>query len=232
MDISSRFPLVDFLAYLFPGIVDTLGLYQLLLFLPLSSPLPSVQADFFTGVLFITLSYIVGVVVSGFTEIVMKKGWAKGPIWSKSIIPVPEYKEEIIAAFNQLMQKDTDAKSEWSLSNFYICRSLVLERMPRMAQTIDRQGSLRQLRMNLIPAISIWSLVIVFQGIQELLNNQVALGVSLIVIPILLWWPITKGNINRMNRNEDREVREVLTAFLVGYKTGVFDKKRNDKLKE
>ena len=31
--------------------------------------------------------------------------------------------------------------------------------------------------------------------------------------------------IDRMNRHEQREVREILTAFLSGYKNGVFDKK-------
>ena len=35
MDIGNKFSLVDFLAYLFPGIVSTLGLFLLLLLTPL-----------------------------------------------------------------------------------------------------------------------------------------------------------------------------------------------------
>ena len=224
MDISSKFSLVDFLAYLFPGFVSTLGLYLLLLPTPLNSSLTSLPLDLLTGILILTISYVIGVILSGFAEIgvsfVVKRS---SKIWIKDTIPVPGFEEEIIAAFNDIFNGiNREEKMQWSATHFHLCRSLIIEFMPSLAQSIQRQSSLRQLRMNLLPSVMIWAIVGITWGIILINANVMIWGYSLVIGSIVLSYPIFSTIINRMNRNEERETREVLTAFLAGYKNGLF----------
>jgi len=73
MELSNRFSLVDFLAYLFPGILTTLGIYLLLLLTPLMHVMQGVSLDTGIGLLFLALSYIVGIITSGFAEIAFRE---------------------------------------------------------------------------------------------------------------------------------------------------------------
>jgi hypothetical protein len=57
------------MAYLFPGTVGALGIYLLLLLTPLADTLIAIPKDLAAGVVFLGLSYIIGVILSGFSEI-------------------------------------------------------------------------------------------------------------------------------------------------------------------
>jgi hypothetical protein len=72
MDISKQFSFTDFLAYLFPGIVSVLGIYFLLLLSPAENLLGKVPLDITTGILFLVISYVVGVIFSGFSSNLVK----------------------------------------------------------------------------------------------------------------------------------------------------------------
>ncbi len=217
MDISSRFSLVDFLAYFFPGIFGTIGIYVLLLLTPLQNALTLVKVDLAIGVLLLALCYVIGVILSGFSEIVVKKFGSRFKV--KASLLVPGFEERIIVYFNDFIGID-DKKGEWSLADFYICRSIVLDVMPNAAQMIQRQSSLRQLRLNLIPTIVIWFFAGVGWGIH-LINSW---GTPLMIASFLISMITIVTLLERMQSNEAREVREVLTAFIAGYKAGLFQK--------
>ena len=246
MDISNKFSLVDFLAYFFPGIISTLGLFLLLLLTPLGTLLTLLPTDLVTGIILLTISYVIGVVLSGFAEITFRTGvkfksclWVKSErilrtrakfkprLWIKAVIPIAEFREEIISAFSTMFEEDKETKVEWSDAHFYICRSLVFEFMPGLAQLIQRQSSLRQLRMNLIPAVTICSIVGVGWGIRAINSTMPVWGYALTISSAILWLLVVGTIINRMNRNEEREVREVLTAFLAGYEKGLFERQES-----
>ena len=228
MDISEKFSLVDFLAYLFPGIVGTLGLYVLLLLTPLKPFLASLPKDITTGILLLALSYVIGVVLSGIVEIALKlRAKRKAHVWIRDTIPVPGFQQEVITAFKATFGENSDRQVEWSASHFYLCRSTVFECMPALASFIQRQSSLRQLRMNLIPATAIWSAAGIGWGIQLITNDGLAWGYTVAIGAAILWFPLVGTILNRMNRNEEREVREVLTAFLTGYRRGLFEAERS-----
>ena len=72
MDISNRFSLEDFLAYFFPGLTGTLGVYVALLLTPLRGWLLGLSADIVMGILLLFVGYIVGVFLSGFAEPITK----------------------------------------------------------------------------------------------------------------------------------------------------------------
>jgi zinc transporter ZupT len=95
---------------------------------------------------------------------------------------------------------------------------------------IQRQSSLRQLRMNLLPSLFIWLGAGLGWGVRELLSNDLIWGVILIVISTVFFWGMITNIIDRMRSNDWREVREVLTAFLAGYKIGAFQHKEKKKL--
>lgn len=228
MDISNKFSLVDFLAYLFPGIMGALGLYFLLLLTPLSSSLMSIPIDLATGVLLLAFSYVLGVVFSGFAEIIVRQRIRrKSFVWVKKTLQVPGFKEEIRSAFCATFGDGEDYEIDRSASRFYLCRSMVLEFMPGVAPRIRRQISLRQLRMNLIPAVTLWAVAGVGWGIKVIGDKMPTWGYGLIAGSVGLWVLVVWAIVNRMNSNEKREVREVFTAFLAGYKKGLFKEKKD-----
>ena len=77
--------------------------------------------------------------------------------------------------------------------------------------------------------ILIWFAAGIAWGIYEIANSEPFWGISLLIVSALLVLPTFLMIVNRMDSNERREVREVLSAFLVGYKAGMFDKRDKDR---
>lgn len=229
MDISSRFSPIDFFAYLFPGIAGTLGLLVLFSLTPLKSTFNILSGDLSSGILFLTVSFIMGVVFSGFSEIAIKWREPKARASIKTSIPLNNFQDDIFDAFRDVLKLNREDKIQWSTDHFYLCRSLVFERMQSCAEKIQRQIGLRQLRMNMAFPIIIWFGVGIAWGIHNITNRDLFWGIALIVLSISLVIPTFLMIVNRMDSNQRREVREVLAAFLVGYKTGMFDKSEKDK---
>jgi len=221
MDIGNRFSLEDFLAYFFPGVTASLGIYILIQMTSVSSNMPSLTADFATGIIFFVISYILGVIVSSIAELLFSKVKSH-----KDIIPLnDELKKVVIATFRDVFKVPKDAKIEWSRDHFYLCRSVVYERIPNVLPYLQRQSSLRQLRISLIPTLFIWLLVGIVWGIQNIVVKSIIAGSIIIVSATLIFIAVTLITINRARSNEWREVREVLTAFSASYrKSQVNDK--------
>jgi hypothetical protein len=220
MDISSRFSLTDFLAYLFPGIFFLTGLYFLLLLTPLKFSLQDfTDLNLTAGILFLAVSFIFGVIISGFAEILTHSSRHKDDIQ----IPLDGFEKDIRAAFSNVFGKKGDFK--WTRNHFYLCRSMVIQHMPYESQGILRQSSLRQLRMNMLPSIAMWLLTGLSWSFQFYRNDLTQWGIALALLTIISGIIIILNSLNRMQNNDKREVRETLAAFLVGYKTGMFNKK-------
>src|SRR5215213_1125210 len=208
MDISSRFSPLDFFAYLFPGIAGTLGLLVFLSLTPLKSAFSILSADLGTGILFLTVSFIMGVLFSGFSAIAFK--WREPEVRAniKRSIPLTNFHSDVVDALRDVLKLHREEQTEWSTDHFYLCRSLVFEKMQNCAQLIQRQIGLRQLRMNMTFPVIIWFVVGIAWGIHSITNGDLFWGVSLIVISISVVIPTFLMIINRMDSNERREVRE------------------------
>ncbi|MBI9050893.1 MAG: hypothetical protein JEZ00_15840 [Anaerolineaceae bacterium] len=223
MDIGNRFSLEDFLAYFFPGVTGALGIYVLIQMTPMQSSLPSLTADFSSGFIFFVLSYIAGILFSSFAELAFSKIKSH-----KDEIPLNNKVKEIITkTFRETFKISKDTTINWSKDHFYLCRSVVYERMPSILSLIQRQSSLRQLRINLLPALFIWLLVGIGWGVQSIDQNAIVPGKIIIVMSVLIYIIFSAITINRARSNEQREVREVLTAFGASYKKN----QENDKTK-
>jgi hypothetical protein len=194
---------------------------------PLNSALAAVPQDLTTSILFLALSYILGVILSGFSELVLREWKIRRKGGLKELIRLPGFEAEVIRAFKSVFPVENVGKTGWSVTHYYVCRSLVFEYMPKAAQVIERQSSPRQLRMNMVPSILIWLCVGVAWGIWSIVNNVLMWGVVLIITSVALSLTIITTIVNRMNNNEEREVRETLTAFLAGHKAGAF-KRENE----
>lgn len=225
-DISGRFSLQDFFAYLFPGITAALGIYVLLLITPLKDFLLSIEFNFIVGFLAMVLSYIIGALLSGFSWSVtslIKKLFKLKLDEPRESIPIPELKKDIIEAFNDLFKVNIKTDSEWAKSHFYLCRTLVHELMPNAAKVADRQNSLRLFRLYIIPSILIWTIAGITWGVWNIVVfKSITWGIVLIVASIVLAIRVISLLIIRMHGNQKREVREIFTAFLVGYRLGIF----------
>jgi hypothetical protein len=229
MDITSRFSPIDFFAYLFPGVAGTLGLLVLLLLTPLKGSFNILSGGLSTGILFLAVSFIMGVIFAGFSEIAIKWREPEARASIKASIPFNCFQNEILDAFRDAMKLGSEDNTQWSKDHFYLCRSLVFERMQSCSQLIQRQIGLRQLRMNMTFPILIWFGVGIAWGIHEIASRDLFWGTTLIVVSISLVAPTFLMIVNRMDSNERREVREVLSAFLVGHKAGMFGKSEKDK---
>lgn len=213
MDIGNRFSLEDFLAYFFPGVTGSLGLYILFQMTPFSRNAPALTNDITTGIIFFVLSYVIGIILSSFAELAFSK--AKG---HKDIIPLSgELKKIIIESFRETFKISKETEIEWSKDCFYLCRSVVYERAPSILSLIQRQSSLRQLRINLLPALFIWLLAGIGWGIQNVPLSLVT-GTVITLSSVVIFILISAITINRAKSNEWREVREVLTAFAASSK--------------
>lgn len=219
MDVSSKFSLVDFLAYLFPGGLTTIGLVLLLLLTPVFNNLPDFQIDWLVaGLLLIIISYSIGVIFSGFAEEIEYRIAIKRSPRIKSTIPLPDLKNDIIQAMNELLGKPKKNNLEWTVSHYYLCRSFIWKYVPESKEILVRETSIRQLRLNLLHTVTVWVIAGIGWGIK-LINEQVlGWGITLLVLSIFAWYPLCRTLIDRMRSNEIREVREVLSAFLVAFK--------------
>ena len=219
MDIGNRFSLEDFLAYFFPGVTAALGIYVLINMTSPNTSLPSLTDDITAGVIFFVLSYVLGVIFSSFAELLFSKVKSY-----KEIIPLnDELKSIIIAAFKNIFAVPQNKEVQWSRDHFYLCRSVVLARIPGALPSIQRQSSLRQLRISLVPTLFIWLLVGIVWGTQIILDRSLLFGSVIIVLSIVMFIAVVMMTINRARSNEwreVREVREVLTAFGASYREG------------
>lgn len=228
MNISEHFSLEDFLAYLFPGVVGLAGIYSILLLTPLQVPLSQLPTDVFMSIILLIVGYIVGVFLSGISEILL--GSARIGTYKSKLPFGKDTNEAILKAFQQVFGGPELTEKKWSSEQFYFCRSLIGECMPSTLPALKRQSGLRQLRINLLPSLVIWCGVGVGWGIRYWLSHEAGIGIGLIVSSVVLSVVFMLVTINRARSNERREVREVLTAFLAGYKSDAFEKeKRKEK---
>ena len=227
MNITDRFSIEDFLAYFFPGVLGTFGLFLLLLLTPLQGLLTHIDKSYESMliILDLALSYVIGNTLASVSEVFFR--YRKG---EKSTVPIkaqiPDFSgldNEVIKAYRQYFQIEGDFK--WADSHYYICRSLVLEFVPHLAPLLQRQSGLRQLRLNLIPVFIIWIVAGICWGIHIIYNYDVLWGSILIGGSIGIGYSLIRILVNRMNSHERREVREVLTAFIAGCHSDLFKKK-------
>jgi hypothetical protein len=68
MDAFNRFSFEDFLAYLFPGAIGTLGLFLLLMPTPLRAILMRLSLDISMGILLLIWSYAFGLILAGLSR--------------------------------------------------------------------------------------------------------------------------------------------------------------------
>jgi hypothetical protein len=250
MEVLSLFTIADFLAYLFPGILSLSGLYLLLLLTPLQYYL-KLPEEIGGWLAFLILSYLTGVLIGTVTDALvrerpktLRRKQNKGNIQ----IHDDKLKTAVMEAFNDifLSQKGKNIKKpskliaplEWNEYHYYVCRSLVADALPRAAASGLREGAYRQLRMNLIGSIVIWGLAGILWGLMLLSQagtiytvNEMSIvipkewSISLIIVSVLMPLFLVSNLLTMMDKHERREVREILTTFLAGYRTGVFDRR-------
>lgn len=157
MDISKQFSFTDFLAYFFPGTLSVLGIYLLVILTPAQYLFRNISFDITTGISFIVISYVVGVVSSGFSSSIVRQieKWQQYKDVRK-IIPFDDFQDDIVKAFQDVFGKTSESKPKWSRNHYYLCRSLVSEKMPAISLRADRQSNLALFRRNLILPLFIW----------------------------------------------------------------------------
>lgn len=226
MDLLNRFSIKDFLAYLFPGSVSLFGIYLLLWLTPLKDEMSLEQHSLFAILFLLIISYSIGIILAGPSTQIYK--WykrfllGKDYLHARETIPVPGFEEEIKAAFINIFNSKGDKEFKWTSSHFYICRSLITEYMPNAAYSAQRQSGIHQLRRNLFTPLIIWLINGIIWGITFTIGEKYIWGITLISIALILFIVLANYIILRLNKNEEREVREILTAFVAGYKKGIF----------
>jgi len=213
MDISSKFSLEDFLAYLFPGVIGTLGIYYLFLIIPFSN-IDYLQINFLNGVIFFIISYLVGILLSSFSEAIIEIF----PSY-KSNIPQEWNSKMAVAKLNKLFIKNSNGNEIWSKDTYYLCRSYVYINMPQVIPLVQRQSSLRQLRINILPVYFIFLLDVIVISLNISKSGKLLESYVLFVFSLLVYVLITIITYNRAKSNERREVREVISAILIYQET-------------
>jgi hypothetical protein len=225
MDFMEKFSIDDFLGYLFPGAFAACGFYLLLLVTPLQTVLLTINFDLVSLIVFLIISYSVGLVLAGFSSPFVRLGRRvlklKNP---KATIPFSKsIQNDIVAAYKYLFKISGDI--EWSSDQYYISRILVEQFLPNATNRIQRQINLMSFREKMTTAVFVWMLAGVSWGIWYILNTQTIWGIVMTALSVILGFIIIIALVNSMYKNIAREVREVYSAFLVGVNTGLFDER-------
>lgn len=210
MNITDRFSFEDFLAYFFPGITALSGIYCGIKLIAPKIITDKLSINLFEGLLFFVVSYILGVILSGVSEIFVSN--------------LKSYKEDIpskfftissiIDSYNKVFPKRTITDNKWTLGHYYLCRSFIYKNFPEIIPIIQRQSSLRQLRINLLPIYLIFLIDGIILCKIKLANYKVMLIVAIVFL-IILFIILLLITLERARSNEKREVREVLKALEV-----------------
>jgi hypothetical protein len=215
MEIGGQFSLEDFLAYFFPGILSTLGIFVILLYSPIKFTELINEFALVIFLILLSISYSVGVLFAGLSEKIFRNADIKGKFPKR----IEKFENELMKAFRTTFDLG-DKEIIWGPDTYYLCRSLVVEMMPNIGSFIHRQIAIRQLRMNLFIPLVIWIIngfIFGVVAIRQWPESNRFWGIILIVFLILFTPVIMKNLKDRMDSNEEREVREVISAFLAGF---------------
>jgi hypothetical protein len=225
MDISKQFSFTDFLAYFFPGSFSILGICCLLVLTPAQPILASMPVDIATGIAFLIVSYIVGVILSGFSSVLVSQIVKLTKMKDvKNLIPNNIIKDEIVSAFCDVFGKIEEKDVKWSIYHYGLCRSLITEKMPAIAQRIDRSNNLVLFRRNLVLPILIWMCAGIGWGVWVINSGFKNWGISLVIVSVVICISAIRSTIQRMHNSEEAVIRDALNGFLAGYKIGLFKK--------
>jgi len=184
----------------------------------------AVSMDLTAAILLLALAYAMGIILSGIsapiTKFILKIRKLDEP---RDAIPLPELEPGIILALKDVLKAEAETDLQWSATYFYLCRSIVQERLPNSAQAVSRQIGLRQLRENMLAPILIWLIAGIGWGMWSIVHGVVTWGVVLIVGSTISSFIVIVSITNKMYGNRKRAVREVCTAFLAGYSMGILE---------
>jgi hypothetical protein len=191
--------------------------------------LGKVSLDITTGILFLVISYVVGVIFSGFSSNLVKviEKLQKYKDVRKTI-PFDDFRDDVLKAFQDVFGHTPESKSNWSRTHYYLCRSLVSEKMPTIGSRADRQSNVALFRRNLVSPIFVWFITGTAWGIS-LTSSNLEWGLLLIVATILASFFSIKTTVDRLHDGESRETREVLLGFLAGHKAKMFANSQSNK---
>jgi hypothetical protein len=225
MDLSKQFTFTDILAYFFPGAFAAIGLFLLLLLSPAQKTLASINLDITTGFIFLIFSYIIGVILSSFSSLAVKR--IEKLMKHKDVhgsIPSDLFPNDIVGGFKDVMGISKDTPINWSNAHYRVCLMLVMDKMPSLAQRIDRQRNIALFRRNLVFPLIIWAINGIGWGIWNTINGPLSWGILLIIGSIVASGVCIRETVTRMHHGESVEVRETLSGFIAGYKLGIFTK--------
>lgn len=215
MKDSFDFSLMDFLAYLFPGTMMILVIALLIKISSLGQILYQIRLNFVVGVILIASAYCVGVSISSamasIENFLLKFFRLSDPI---ETIPLRAFDEDVSKAFDNTFGNH----GPWSKDHFYLARTLVCERLPECAATLERQASLRQIRRNLVIPVFFLGIAGVVAGLRTIFTNpnRYFLGGGLIILSLAATYIVARALIKHgMHANRNREMREVCSGLLV-----------------
>lgn len=208
------FSLIDFLAYLFPGIALLLGLVALLANISSADVFYRVlDISLAEGVAGLAVSYILGVVSSAVVLLFRLKGNSRD---CESLID-NEYLRPVSADLRIAFVAMFGDQQVWSTNQFYAVRAAVRAVDPKYAALGERQNSLRQIRKNSMLPTVIWGMAGTVWALKHLEGWHVyLLSVAPVAVAILIAIALNKA----ANRNRAFEVRDYGLGFLVLYRTG------------
>lgn len=217
-NLSFSFSLVDFLAYVFPGIVIILAIFIITLFIPqCKEVISNIEITWVIGLIGIAIAYLFGMLSSNVFFLLgfEKRRFVKGTdIENPLSNPLLEdFRNDIRSAYNQLFGEC----NTWSRKQYYLIRSVVREQAPQSAEYANRQNSLRHMRKNSIIPVWFWGGVGISAGIKMFFmefKGDVLAGISIIIISFILTWFLTYVLLEGAARNREFEVRDYCLAFL------------------
>ncbi|GJM33177.1 MAG: hypothetical protein DHS20C18_21780 [Saprospiraceae bacterium] len=210
-DFFGKFSFQDILGYFLPGIAVTLGFYVFLYQVELF-PIPNIEPDIFTGILFFLISFTVGITLSGVSHPIVKFiYWLKKKDKPENSIPLKKSKDKLKQVLSSKL--GLDSIEDWDEEYYIFCNIMVKELLPNSFVFSYRQESLRIMRTYMMFPTLLWTINGITYGIHQWSISPFK-GVFLIVISTLVGGMLLLNIWNRMYKNRQRMVTNILASFI------------------
>ncbi len=207
-DISSKFSLMDFLAYFFPGLIFLLSIFTILSTFQIVNDF---SLNWMYGLITISVTFLLGIISSSLLSLFdLSKKWD-----DVSIALEQDELKKFLPDLKNSFKSYFDMQAEWHNNDYFMVKAAIREMSAHSADYAERQNSLRQFKRNSVIPTFFMGISGITWGLYKMNSTKdflyVLFPIFIAIITYISISALKKG----MKRNRKLEVREYCLSFIL-----------------
>lgn len=179
--------------------------------------------DFAGGVALVATAYVVGVLLSGVSESLVRLYTRVSPTQDpRLLVSRPECSVPMLQALRTIAPNVGTSEGTLGLTEYFLCSALVREYLPSVASEIERELAVARMRESLLAVVVLWTTVGLAWGTKVFASGRPRTGVAMFLGSLCSGIALTISLISLLQQNRRREARQTCTSFLMGHSVGAF----------